>query len=58
MLLHYRNLLEFLAPSLTHTSRQTVTARMFRDVPGPEKYRKDINDRLSHISKRRADLKQ
>ncbi len=58
VLVHFRNLLEFLAPSLTPTSRQTVTARMFRDVAAPEDYRKHINDRLSHISQKRADLKQ
>lgn len=57
ILLHYRNLLEFLAPSLTGSAQQTVTARMFRDVPAPVDYRKQINNRLSHISQRRADLK-
>lgn len=58
ILLHYRNLLEFLAPSLGRTSEQTVTARMFRDVPAPIHHRKEINNRLSHIAKKRADLTQ
>lgn len=56
ILLHYRNLLEFLAPSLTGVSQQAVTARMFRDIPAPIRHRSAINDQLSHISKRRADL--
>ena len=31
---------------------------MFRDIPAPVDYRKEINNRLSHISQKRAGLKQ
>lgn len=55
VLLHYRNLLEFLAPALNRMSDETITARLFRDVPAPTQYKKRINTLLSHISKKRAD---
>jgi hypothetical protein len=58
ILLHYRNLLEFLAPSLSRISEQSVVARDFRDVPVPIKYKKRINTLLSHVSKKRADMTQ
>lgn len=55
ILLHYRNLLEFLAPALTRMADDVITARMFRDVPVPTQWKKRINTLLSHISKKRAD---
>lgn len=58
VLLHYRNLLEFLAPALNRMTEDVITARMFRDVPAPTHYKKRINTLLSHVSKKRADMTQ
>lgn len=59
-LIHFRNLLEFLAP--LSPRKTTVTAAQFLDrdhgdkLDAPTSYRKDIHRRLAHISSERLEV--
>ena len=62
-LVHFRNLLEFLAPT-TGTREETVTAADFLGWPhhktldAPSSHRESIHKRLAHISKKRLQVSE